>query len=134
MQTFHFIAYNAGFFWCIPHTAYSNFVAVIFIGLEDFAQATFIAGIALDEVSDGRVFTGRQAVDLGLIDAIGDEDTARDWLAANRDLPADLDAVDYEWNDSPLPWPVALLEESLAGFMPSRPVVSAGPRLYAIIQ
>jgi len=93
-----------------------------------------LSGIALDEVSDGRVFTGRQAVDLGLIDAIGDEDTARDWLAANRDLPADLDAVDYDWNDSPLPWPVALLEESLAGFMSSRPVVSAGPRLYAIIQ
>ncbi len=93
-----------------------------------------LSGIALDEVSDGRVFTGRQAVDLGLIDAIGDEDTARDWLAANRDLPADLDAVDYDWNDSRLPWPVALLEESLAGFMSSRPVVSAGPRLYAIIQ
>jgi protease IV len=93
-----------------------------------------LSGAALDEVSDGRVFTGRQAAALGLIDAIGDEDTARDWLAANRDLAADLDVVDYDWNDSPLPWPVTLLEESLAGFIPSRPVVSPGPRLYAIIQ
>lgn len=93
-----------------------------------------LSGDALDTVSDGRVFTGRQAAGLGLIDAIGDEETARDWLAASRDLPADLELVDYDWSESPLPWPMALLEESLADFMPSRPVVSPGPRLYAVIQ
>ncbi|MHA1537591.1 MAG: signal peptide peptidase SppA [Alphaproteobacteria bacterium] len=93
-----------------------------------------LSGAALDEVSDGRVFTGRQAVDLGLIDAIGDEETARGWLAENRDLAADIEAVDYDWSESSLPWPAALLEESLASFMPSGPVVSPGPRLYAIIQ
>ena len=80
------------------------------------------------------MFTGRQAVDSGLIDAIGDEHTARDWLTANRDLAADLKAADDDWNESPPPWPVALLEQSLAGFMTSRPVVSPGTRLYAIIQ
>jgi protease-4 len=91
-------------------------------------------GIALDTVADGRVFTGRQALDLGLIDAIGDEETARGWLAANRDVSADLEVSDYDWNESRLPWPMRLLEESLASLMPSRPVLSPGPRLYAIIQ
>lgn len=42
------------------------------------------------EVADGRVFTGRQAVALGLVDAIGGETEARAWLAAERGLPADL--------------------------------------------
>jgi protease-4 len=93
-----------------------------------------LTGDALDAVADGRVFTGRQALDLGLVDAIGDEETARDWLAVNRDVPVDLDAVDYDWSESPLPWPMTLLEESLAGFMPSRPVLAPGPRLYAVIQ
>ena len=93
-----------------------------------------LSGNALAEVADGRVFTGRQAVELGLIDAIGDEETARDWLAKNRNLPVDLEVVDYDWSESPLPWPMALLEESLGSFMPSRPILSPGPRLYAIIQ
>ncbi len=93
-----------------------------------------LTGNALDSVADGRVFTGRQAVELGLIDAIGDEETARDWLAENRDLSTDLDVMDYDWSESPLPWPMALLEESMGSFMPSRPILSPGPRLYAIIQ
>lgn len=38
-------------------------------------------GAALDRVADGRVFTGRQSVDLRLIDEIGDEKTAVAWLA-----------------------------------------------------
>jgi protease-4 len=33
------------------------------------------------ELADGRVFTGRQARDLGLIDAIGGEREAREWLS-----------------------------------------------------
>lgn len=98
------------------------------------AERRGLSGNALDAVTDGRVFTGRQALGLGLIDAIGGEETARAWLVENRDLAADLDVVDYDWNESPLPWPMALLEESLASFMPSRPVLSSGPRLYAVIQ
>ena len=35
----------------------------------------------LDKVADGRVFTGRQALELKLIDALGDEKAAVDWLA-----------------------------------------------------
>ncbi len=39
------------------------------------------------EVSDGRVFTGHQGIDLQLVDEIGDERTARAWLAREKGVP-----------------------------------------------
>lgn len=42
------------------------------------------------ELSDGRVYTGRQAVELGLIDQIGDVMAARAWLAETHDIAPDL--------------------------------------------
>ena len=39
---------------------------------------------------DGRAYTGRQALKLGLIDAIGGEPEARAWLAAEKSVPASL--------------------------------------------
>ena len=64
-------------------------------------------GLSVDEVrtrtGDGRVMTGSKAVENGLVDAIGDIDSARAWLAANRDIAADLPL--YEWQkDDDLPW------------------------------
>jgi len=41
-------------------------------------------------LADGRAYTGRQALPLGLIDQIGGERDARDWLAANRNIPSGL--------------------------------------------
>jgi protease-4 len=41
---------------------------------------------ALERVADGRVFTGRQAMDLKLIDQIGGEDTAIAWLAKEKGI------------------------------------------------
>ena len=46
-------------------------------------------------LSDGRIITGRQALDLKLIDAIGGEAEAIAWLEAERDIVADLPVVDY---------------------------------------
>jgi protease-4 len=48
------------------------------------------------ELADGRVFTGREAVSLGLVDAIGGEAEARAWLAAERSVPATLPVRDIE--------------------------------------
>jgi protease IV len=45
-------------------------------------------------LADGRAYTGRQALGLGLVDALGGEADARDWLAAERGVPADLPTVD----------------------------------------
>ena len=50
----------------------------------------------LEKVSDGRVFTGRQAVDLKLIDQLGDEKTAIAWLVAQKGVKADLPVRDYK--------------------------------------
>lgn len=48
------------------------------------------------KVSDGRVFTGRQALKLGLIDAIGGEDAARDWLADDKEIARTLPVIDAD--------------------------------------
>jgi protease-4 len=50
----------------------------------------------LDKVVDGRVFTGRQAIDLKLIDELGDEKTAVAWLVAQRNVTKDLPVRDYK--------------------------------------
>ena len=45
----------------------------------------------VERVADGSVFSGRQAVALRLVDAIGGEDEARLWLAETHAIDADLD-------------------------------------------
>jgi len=42
------------------------------------------------QLGDGRAYTGRQALKLGLVDAIGGEQAARAWLATDRDVPTTL--------------------------------------------
>jgi len=49
----------------------------------------------LARVSDGRVFTAAQALPLKLIDEIGDEKTAREWLAKHKNVSADLTVRDW---------------------------------------
>lgn len=46
-------------------------------------------------LADGRIVTGHQALDLGLIDAIGGEDAGVAWLETERDVPRDLPVVDW---------------------------------------
>ncbi|MDO9708888.1 signal peptide peptidase SppA [Paracraurococcus lichenis] len=48
------------------------------------------------EVADGRVVTGRQALAAGLVDAIGGEQEARAWLAAQKGVAEDLPIRDLE--------------------------------------
>src|SRR3954454_13637717 len=52
----------------------------------------------LEKVADGRVFTGRQAVDLKLIDQLGDEKTAIAWLVAEKKIKSELPVRDYKLN------------------------------------
>lgn len=47
-------------------------------------------------LADGRVYSGSQAVENKLIDAIGGEDDAKDWLVKNRNISADLAISDVE--------------------------------------
>jgi protease-4 len=50
----------------------------------------------LERVADGRVFTGRQGIELKLIDQLGDERTAIAWLAKEKNVPANTPVRDYQ--------------------------------------
>jgi protease-4 len=50
----------------------------------------------LQRVTDGRVFTGRQGLELKLIDEIGTEQTAVDWLAKEKGLKPDTPVRDWQ--------------------------------------
>jgi protease-4 len=50
----------------------------------------------LQTVADGRVFTGRQAVALKLVDQLGNEKTAVDWLTREKGLKADTPVRDWQ--------------------------------------
>lgn len=51
---------------------------------------------ALATVSDGRIFTGQQALNLKLIDAMGDESDAIAWLTKEKSVPKDTPVEDWE--------------------------------------
>jgi protease-4 len=44
----------------------------------------------LARVADGRIFTGRQALELKLVDRLGDERTAREWLEQEKKIDSKL--------------------------------------------
>lgn len=71
-------------------------------------------------LADGRVFTGRQALAAGLVDAIGGELEARAWLAAEKQVPERLPARDIEVRGTA----ERLLEGAWRGFV--KIVVSEG--------
>jgi protease-4 len=54
----------------------------------------------LQQVSDGRIFSGRQARERRLIDGFGGEVEARRWLETERDLPRDLPVRDLDYGDT----------------------------------
>lgn len=49
---------------------------------------------ALEQVRTGRIYTGRQALEIGLIDEIGDEESALKWLQEKRGVAADLQVIE----------------------------------------
>src|SRR3954467_5237206 len=50
----------------------------------------------LQRVTDGRVFTGRQGLELKLVDELGNEKTAVDWLAKEKGLKPDTPVKDWQ--------------------------------------
>jgi protease IV len=50
----------------------------------------------LQSAADGRVFTGHQAIDLKLIDELGDERTALAWLGKEKKVDTSLPVRDYD--------------------------------------
>jgi protease-4 len=68
---------------------YDQFVAMV-------AAGRHMDPARVRELADGRAYTGRQALALGLIDSIGGEAEARAWLAASKGVPADLPMQDVQ--------------------------------------
>ena len=59
-------------------------------------QRRSLSDAELAHVADGRVFTGRQAVSLKLVDALGNEKAALAWLTKERKVPAGTPVRDVE--------------------------------------
>jgi protease-4 len=98
------------------------------------AERRELSGDALATVTDGRAFTGRQALGLGLVDALGGEEDARAWLDSQHGIAADLKLVDVDWKKPELPWPFSEFGESALGATGLEALLHPGPRLYAVIQ
>ena len=50
----------------------------------------------LDEIKTGRIYTGREALKIGLIDAIGDEQTAIKWFTDIKKVESGLKVQDWK--------------------------------------
>ena len=86
---------------------------------------------AARQAGDGRVFSGRQALALGLVDALGGEPEARAWLAEARGVPVSLPVRDVE-PERDAPWFAALLD--VAAGRGALMDWAQGPRLLAVMR
>ena len=68
------------------------------------------AASSMDDIKTGRIYTGREALKIGLIDAIGDEQTAIKWFTDTRKVASGLKVKDWKPQSS-----VSGLFQSLTG-------------------
>jgi len=64
------------------------------------AERRNLSGDALQTVTDGRIFTGQQALDLKLIDEVGGEKQAVAWLVSAKGVDKDLPIRDWKRSSS----------------------------------
>ena len=64
--------------------------------VEKVAAGRKMLPVTVRELADGRVYSGRQAQKLGLVDAIGGESEAREWLAIHDNVSAKLPVRDVQ--------------------------------------
>ncbi|MEM7189443.1 MAG: signal peptide peptidase SppA [Pseudomonadota bacterium] len=93
-----------------------------------------LEGPALAKVTDGRAHTGRQALALGLVDALGDEAVARTWLEQEHSISPDLVVQNHTWGDDEVPWPLGDIGGLEGIFTQSQHVFTSIPRLYALVR
>lgn len=46
------------------------------------------------KIADGRIYSGRQALELKLVDAVGNQDTALEWLYTKKNIAKELEIID----------------------------------------
>tara|TARA_B100000989_G_scaffold127032_1_gene94293 strand:+ start:408 stop:1304 length:897 start_codon:yes stop_codon:yes gene_type:complete len=54
----------------------------------------------LKKIADGRIFTGTQAKNLNLIDEIGTEDDAINWLKSETNITSDISVIDFNTKEN----------------------------------
>ena len=101
-----------------------------FVGL--VAERRELPAAEARRLSDGSIYTGRQALALKLIDELGDLETARIWLARERGIDADLPSREWKKDEGWTGWFTAFASTGLlrlvgidpatmpAGFLPKR--------------
>lgn len=82
-----------------------------FVGL--VADRRDLSEPAARRLADGSIYTGRQALQLKLIDAVGGDPEARAWLASEKDVSEDLPMREWKPDESFL---AMFQENALAGF------------------
>ncbi|MEB3230787.1 MAG: signal peptide peptidase SppA [Leptolyngbyaceae bacterium] len=93
-------------------TSYQQFVQTV-------ADSRNLSVETVKQFADGRIFTGEQALELGVIDRLGTEEDARRWVAELADLdPEKTECIDFEE-------PKSLVSRLLSGNR-SQSQVSAG--------
>lgn len=86
----------------------------------------------LAAVSDGRVHTGRQGLPLKLVDALGNEDDARDWLAREKSISRTTPVRDWKPRAESDPlglWSAAARLAQAAGLDPLARVIDTAASL-----
>lgn len=98
-----------------------------------------LEGASLDAVSDGRIFTGRLALEAKLVDALGARAEVDTWLEETHEIDSDLERRERDWREPEVPWflrtgAAALgLGDWIDRLAPAAARLQPGFRLYAIM-
>ncbi len=65
-----------------------------FVGL--VAERRKLEPFKARQLADGSIFTGSQGLANGLVDQLGGEDAAKDWLTESKSIPADLKIIEWK--------------------------------------
>jgi protease-4 len=88
-----------------------------------------LAGAALERVADGRVFTGRQGLEFKLVDALGNEQTAREWLAKEKDIDLKTPVRDYSLSRYPRLTELPFIHVAVIGLLDAAGLTSFARRI-----
>jgi protease-4 len=88
----------------------------------------------IEQIRTGRIYTGRQAIKIGLIDEIGDEETALKYLREKRGLPEKIEVVDRKAEEASSGFWMSSLARWAGGFFggamePVLRAIADGPQL-----
>lgn len=82
-------------------------------------QRRQISAEALEQVKTGRIYTGRQALQIGLVDELGDETNALKWLEEKRGVSKGLKIVDRQAESGSSPFQINAMARGMATFFAS---------------